>query len=382
MKKKICVITGTRADYGILRPVMDAIKGSASLQLYIIATCMHLMKEFGYTVKEIERNGYKIYKKIDISYKNDTGEAMGESVGKAIFLFSRAFVELRPDVVVVLGDRGEMLAAAVAANYLNVPVAHIHGGEISGHIDGILRHAITKLSHIHFPATKAAQRRIIKMGEEPWRVFLTGAPALDTILAGRSLSQAETLRKYGVGLKEPLVLVVQHPVSTQIKDAKPQMQTTMAAMEQIKARKIVIYPNADAGGRKMIEAIKRYKNNPAFDIYKSVPHEDYLGLMRLASVLIGNSSSGIIEAPSWDTPVVNIGIRQDGRERSANIVDVPHDKDKIIKAVKRMLGRSNGENSRKKMKNVYGDGTAGKRIGKILSAICCDRRLLQKQMAY
>jgi len=172
MKRKVCVITGTRADYGILNPVMHAIRNSKNLSLYIIATCMHLMREFGFTIREIERDGFNIYEGVDISYKEDSGEAMAYSIGKATCAFSRSLARLKPDIVIVLGDRGEMLAVAIASNYLGIPVAHIHGGEQSGHVDGILRHAITKLAHIHFPATESAKKRIIRLGEDPKKIFI------------------------------------------------------------------------------------------------------------------------------------------------------------------------------------------------------------------
>ena len=198
MKQKICVITGTRADYGILYPVMKAIKASKDLELYVVATGMHLMPEFGYTLKEIEKDGFQVYKKVDSSYKEDTGEAMADSLGKTLSAFAKTFNSLKPSIVLVLGDRGEMLAAAVAANYLNIPVAHIHGGEVSGHVDGLLRHAITKLSHIHFPATEGSKKRIIKLGEESWRIFVAGAPALDRILNEKLPTAIELAKKYDI----------------------------------------------------------------------------------------------------------------------------------------------------------------------------------------
>ena len=211
MKRKICVITGTRADYGILYPVMKKIRASGKLELYVVATGMHLMKEFGYTVREIEKDGFKIYAKVDISYKEDIGQAMAFSVGKAVSMFSKVFGKLKPAMVMVMGDRGEMLAAAIAANYMNIPVAHIHGGEISGHVDGVVRHAITKLAHIHFPATQKAKKRILNLGEEPGRVFVAGAPALDSILNGKF----ELTKKYPIAVNKPFVLLVQHPVLAQ-----------------------------------------------------------------------------------------------------------------------------------------------------------------------
>lgn len=181
-QKGICVITGTRAEYGILSSVMKAINASKYLRLFVVVTGMHLMKKFGYTIDDIKKDGLFVSAKVDISYSKDTGQAMAESFGRAVYKFSRAFLKLQPDLILILGDRGEMLAAAIGANYMNIPVAHIHGGEVSGHVDGLLRHAITKLSHIHFPATAGAGKRILRLGEEPWRVYVSGAPALDRIL--------------------------------------------------------------------------------------------------------------------------------------------------------------------------------------------------------
>lgn len=382
MKRKICVITGTRADYGIFSPVMKSIKSSNNLKLYIVATCMHLMKEFGYTVKEIEKDGFNVYEKVNISYKEDTGQAMAFSVGKAVSMFSKVFARLRPDFVLVLGDRGEMLAAAISANYANIPVAHLHGGEVSGHIDGILRHAITKLSHIHFPATESAKERILKLGEEKYRIFRVGAPAIDRILNEQLPNKGELSRKYKINDDEPLALLVQHPVSTENNNSGKQIKASLEAIKKLSLQTILIYPNADAGGRKMLCIIRQYKIYSFIKIFKSIPHKDYLGLMKMADVLIGNSSSGITEAPSFHLPVVNIGSRQKGRERSFNIIDAPHNKNAIIKAIKKALYDKNFKEEVKQCKNPYGDGHASKRIVNVLAHIKLDKKLLQKQITY
>jgi len=382
MKRKICVITGTRADYGILNLVMKAIKNSHNLELYIIATCMHLMKEFGCTVKEIEKDGFNIYEKINISYRKDTGQAMAFSVGKAVSEFSISLDRLKPDVVVVLGDRGEMLAAAIAANYLNIPVAHIHGGEVSGHIDGLMRHAITKLSHVHFPATTKSAQRILRLGEEKWHIFVSGAPALDRILKKQVTKLSELVKKYKINKNQPLLLVAQHAVNAEALNAAGQMKVTLEAINNFKLQTIVIYPNADAGGRSIIKVIKKYIKHPFFKIFNNIPHKDYLGLLNIAAALIGNSSSGIVEAPSFKLPVINIGNRQKGRERSINVIDVPHDKNMIIKAIKKALFDKKFREQLKKCKNPYGDGHASERIVKILSSIKLGNRLLQKQITY
>ena len=382
MSRKVCVITGTRADYGILYPVMKAITNSPNLDLYIIATGMHLMKEFGYTVKEIERDGFRIFEKLDIFYKNDTGKAMANSTGKAIMKFSGSLAILKPDIMVVLGDRGEMLAAAIAANYLSIPVAHIHGGEISGHVDGVFRHAITKLSHLHFAATKKSYERILRLGEEPWRVFLVGAPSLDTILKSK-ITDSGGLKKYGIDCGKPYILVVQHPVLEEKDKAEMQIKITLEAVKEFKLSTIIIYPNADAGGRRMIKIIQRYCHNHDFmKCFASIPHEDYLGLLKISAVLIGNSSSGIIEAPVFKIPVINIGSRQEGRERSGNIIDVGYDKEMISRAVKKTLSDEKFRLQIKNCENAYGDGHAGRRIAKILSEADIGKKLLHKQMTY
>ena len=382
LKRKICVVTGTRADYGILYPVMKAIQASLKLRLYVVATSMHLMKEFGYTVEEIEKDGFKIYDKINISYKKDTGSAMANSVGKAVVLFSKCFKKLKPDIVVILGDRGEMLAAALSASYMNIPIAHIHGGELSGHVDGALRHAITKLSHIHLPASQNSKERIIKLGENPNNVFVGGAPALDRILNENVPDKKYLYKKYEIKPGEPFAILVQHPVSTEIDEAGKQIKYSIEALAELKIKTIIVYPNADAGGRRMIKVIKEHENNPYINTFKSIPHKDYLGLMKIASVLVGNSSSGIIEAPSYKLPAVNIGTRQMGRERSKNVIDASYAKKAIKKAVKKALFNKEFKKQLRKCRNPYGDGLASRRIIKVLHSIKLDKLLLQKQMIY
>jgi len=381
MRRKICVITGSRADYGILVPVLKKIKADKRCRLYIIATGMHLMNEFGYTLKEIAKDGFNIYRNIDISYRQDTGHAMAESVGKAVSAFSKNFRKLKPDIILLLGDRGEMLAAAIAANYLNIVVAHIHGGEVSGHVDGLLRHAITKLAHIHFPASLAAGERIRKLGEEKKRIFVVGAPALDRILKEALPSKEQLYLKYGLDKNKPFMLLVQHPVSFETAKAAEQIGITLSALKQFKIPTVLIYPNADAGAREMIKVIKNFKE-PFFKSLKSVPHRDYLGLMKYASLLIGNSSSGIIEAPSFKLAVVNIGSRQDRRERTCNVIDVPYRKEAIILGIKKSLYNRQYQNKLKKCRNPYGGGQASKRIAKVLTLIKLDSKLLEKKITY
>lgn len=380
--RKIAVVTGTRAEYGMLKPVLRAIKRHPRLSIALIVTGMHLSKEFGYTVREIKKDGFKIAAKIDVLHRKDTGAAMAKSIGKCIEKMAETLERLKPDFLVLLGDRSEMLAGSVAASYAGIPIAHIHGGESSGSIDDLVRHAITKLAHIHFPATDESASRIMKMGEDASRVFVVGAPSLDTILNERLPTPAEISKKYGLNSSKPILLVVQHPVVTEADEAASQIKETLDAIVGLKYQTILIYPNADAGGRRMIKVIKRYERHPFIKSFKSTPYADYLALMRVADVIVGNSSSGIIEAPSFHLPAVNIGSRQKGRERSMNVIDVGHKKEEIIKAIKKALQDERFRAAVRKCRNPYGDGKAGIRIAETLSKIEITPKLIQKRIVY
>ena len=260
MKRKVAVVTGTRAEYGVLYPVLKAIEQHPKLQLLLVATGMHLSREFGYTVEELEKDGFRVDAKVDMLLSDDTSSAMSKSVGIGIIGLTQTWEQLEPEVIVVLGDRVEPLAAAISGAYMNIPIAHIHGGDASkGGLDESARHAITKFAHIHFPATKQSAQRIVKMGEDRWRVHTVGSPALDTILNEPLLSAKTVARKLGLDLSRPVILVLQHPVTTQVENAAEQMRQTLQAIVGLQYPAVVIYPNSDAGGRRMIEAIKQYE---------------------------------------------------------------------------------------------------------------------------
>jgi len=380
--RRIAVITGTRAEYGIFKSVLKEIRANAELQLSLIVMGMHLSTEFGYTVSEVEKDGFKIAAKIDVLHREDTEASMAKSIGECLSRAAEVLDRMVPDILLVLGDRSEMLVGAVAATYMSIPIAHIHGGEVSGNVDEPVRHAITKLAHIHFPATKQSAKRIIRMGEEPWRVHVVGAPGLDFILSKKVPEPKKRAAKYGLDLSKPIVLVLQHSVVTEADEAANQIRETLEAIKELKQQTVLIYPNADAGGRRMIKVIEKYQKYSFIKTFKSVGHEDYLSLMRLASALVGNSSSGIIEAPSIGLPVVNIGTRQMGRQRAGNVIDVDYDREEIVKAVKKAIWDQDFREKVKHCKNPYGDGKAGKRIAKVLSEVDLGKRLLEKRMTY
>lgn len=382
--RKILIVTGTRADYGIYSSIFKAIRNQKSLELEIVAAGMHLISEFGNTLSLIENDGFTVTAKIKVPYNTDTKLSMAKNVGAMTTKFSDILAKLKPDILMILGDRGEMLAAATAAVYLGVPVAHIHGGEVSGTVDEVARHAITKLSHIHFAATKKSAKRIENLGERPENIFVVGAPSLDTII-NRELPNAEKLSDqldFNVLASARPVVIVQHPVTSQIDQAGNQIDVTLKVIKETGLPAVIIYPNSDAGGRAMIKVIKSYRDTPNFHIYESLPHVTYLGLLREAAVLVGNSSSGIIEAPLFKLPVVNIGTRQDGRERSANVIDVKQSAVEIKKAVAKAITDNSFKKRVVNCKSPYGRGTAGVQIADILAAINLDEKLINKRITY
>jgi len=377
MKRKILYISGTRADYGLMRLVLRSIHTHPDLSLDIVVTGMHLMEEFGNTLDEIKEDGFR-YHIVDVQYDDDTKESMALFIGKFIQKLVPVIHTLQPDIILVLGDRGEMLAGAIVGVYLSIPVAHIHGGEVTTTVDDYARHAITKLASIHFPATEKSAKRILSMGEDTSRIFVVGAPGLDQILNEPLLTRDELAQKYQLDFSQPVLLVVQHPVTLEVDNAPGQIHETLEAVVSFRYQTIVIYPNADAGGRAMIEVIKKYEQLPNLKIFSSIPHKDYLSLLQYVSVLIGNSSSALIEAPSFGLSVVNIGTRQMGREQSDNVIDAIYDRKNIGECIDRAIHDNKSREKAKLCRNPYGDGKASKRISEILSKIDINEDLFIK----
>lgn len=362
MLKKILYISGTRADYGLMKTTLLAIQKNPGLKLEIAATGMHLMPEFGSTIKEIEKDKLKI-SRINAVYKKDNKESMANFIGKFICLLTEKIKKIKPDIILVMGDRAEMLAGAVVGAYLGIPVAHIHGGEVSSTVDDAVRNSITKLADFHLPATKKSAERIIRMGEDKNRVKIIGAPGLEDSFKNK-LSEREIIKKYKIDDKKPLLIVIQHPVSEEARKSGQQMEQTMRAVKELKYQTIVIYPNADAGGREMIKVIEKYRHLPFVKIYKSIPREDFAGLMKIANVLIGNSSAGMVESASFNLPVINIGTRQNGRERGNNVFDVNYNKKAIKKAIEKTVNAK-----KRKYKNPYFLENTEEKIAKILEKL-------------
>ncbi|TSC91526.1 MAG: UDP-N-acetylglucosamine 2-epimerase [Parcubacteria group bacterium Licking1014_17] len=382
-KRRICIVTGSRAEYGLLSSTMKAIAKNSKLDLAIVACGMHLESEFGSTFQEINKDGFNINATVKMTPVDDSAESMAKSVGVGILGLVDAFKKIKPDVVLVLGDRVEAFASSIASVYSNIPVAHIHGGDKNRNVDEVIRHTITKLAHIHFPATENSRKRIIKMGEEKDRVFMVGAPGLDFIQDEKLISPDEIFKKYNLNPAEPAILVIQHPVTTELKMAGKQMEETLKALVFLGYQSVIIYPNADAGGRAMIKVLEKYTAKyPFLKTYKSIPRTDYLSLMNLVNVMAGNSSSGIIETSVFHLPVVNIGIRQKGRERSSNVIDVPHDRRKIVTAIRKCIFDKTYLRKVKNCRNPYGKGGTGEKIARILSNFSLTPNLLKKAITY
>ena len=380
MKKKILVTTGTRAEYGILRSLLGELQKSSKIELILIVTGTHLSKKHGYTIREIKKDGFKINGKIKMIPKKNEKRDLTKEIGNGIIQFTDIFHKFKPDINIVFGDRDEMLASAIAASHLNIINAHIAGGDKSGGIDEYNRHAITKLSNMHFTTTENSRRRVIKMGEDPKFVFNTGSLAIDNIKNNIS-SKSSIEKKLKLKLMGDEIILIQHPVTTQVELVKKQIDNTLNSIVRLKKRTIMISPNSDAGSDIILDRLKEFSNK--FDylsFYSNLPRCDFLGLLKYCGVLVGNSSSGIAEASYFSIPVVNIGIRQFGRERGVNVIDIKEFKSKEIeKCIRKALKKKNEHKLVKN--NLYGNGSSAKQIIKILEK-SLPNDLIQKHITY
>ncbi len=364
------VVTCARSDFGLYMPLITAIEAHPELELEIIATGSHLSPRFGMTVEEIEAAGFRIHERIESLVDEDTPESVARSIANGVAGFARLFARWRPSVLVVLGDRFDMFPAALAALPFRIPVAHIAGGEITeGAIDDALRHSLTKLSHLHFVAMEEYGRRVLQMGEEPWRVIVSGALAIDNCRNASLASAEETARRFGFDLAQPVALVTYHPVTLEYDRTSEQINNLLAALDKSGVQCLFTYPNADTAGRQVIEAIELFCSGRADrHVIVNAGQSGYLNLMSVVSVMVGNSSSGLVEAPSFKLPVVNIGTRQAGRVCMGNVIHSGYSVDDIAAGLRRALS-ADFRRSLDELKNAYGDGHAAERIVHRLAAI-------------
>jgi len=382
MKRKICIVTGTRGEYGILKPLLEKIKNSSNLELKLIISGMHLLKKYGYTIKEIERDGFCIDAIVNMYGKKSLDKNYhANALAKGIEGFAKALLKIKPNILVVFGDRLEPLAATLAASTLRIPIAHIQGGDNtkSGHIDESIRHSISQYAHIHFSATKEHSKRLLKMGQESWRIFEVGSLGLDSIRKEKFIKKKELFKEFNINLNELLAVCIFHPLHLEAEFAGKYMHEILESLNDFKIQSVVIYPNNDKGSDDIIKEIEKFRNNKLFKIFPSLSHSKFLNILKYADVLIGNSSSGIIETPSLGLSVLNVGLRNFGRQHANNVKFLTIvKKNKIIKVLNFIFNDKKFKVQVKKCKNPYGDGHSSQKITKVLNKIKLNDELLRK----
>jgi UDP-hydrolysing UDP-N-acetyl-D-glucosamine 2-epimerase len=382
--RKICVVIGSRANYSSIKSAMKAIQDHPDLELQVIAGASAVLDRYGSVVNLIEKDGFKPAAKVFMLIEGENPATMAKSTGLGLLELPTIFDQLQPDVVLTVGDRFETMATTLAAAYMNIPLAHTMGGEVTGTIDESIRHAVTKFAHIHFPACTDAKERIIKLGERPEDVYLVGCPRIDLVaevLAKDQNGLGPDLFKEGVGgtfnLDEPFVLLSQHSVTTEYGEGERQITETLMALYDLGIPVIALWPNSDAGSEDISRGMRKFRehcDDTKFRFFKNLPTDVYISLMKRTACLVGNSSSGIREGAFIGTPVVNIGTRQNMRQRGSNVIDVDHNRSAIADAVAQQV-----KHGRYEMEPIYGDGHAGERIADVLSK--CEWQL-QKLITY
>ncbi len=374
---RVCVVTGTRAEYGLLRAVMAALKRDRAFDLRLIASAMHLVREFGFTYREIEADGFRIDAKVRMLQPGDTPAAAAKSMGVGAVGFVGAYRRLAPDLVLLLGDRFEALAAASTALVMGIPIAHLSGGDVTeGAFDDAIRHAITKMAHLHFTASEEAAARVRQMGEEPRRVFAVGDPGLDSLRKMKLVPRAALERDLGFGFRKRNLLVTFHPVTLDRAPSTRQFAVLLEALAALGPGVGLLFtkPNADPEGRALIAMLEKFVRGRAnAAAFASLGHRRYLSAMAVCDAVVGNSSSGLLEAPSLRKPTVNIGSRQAGRLRARTVIDCPVEAGAIKRAIENAFAMRVG-----KVANPYGDGHTAERIVVILKRIGDPKDLLRK----
>lgn len=379
-KKKIAIIAGSRGEWGYYQPIIREIEKRPDLDYGLVVSNMHLLDRFGSSIDHIREGGFKIEASIHNTLDGYNQLTMVKSLSIFMLQLPEILQNMGADFVLIGGDRGEQLMAAIVGAHLYLPVGHIQAGELSGNIDGVTRHAITRFAHVHFAANADAAERLLTMGEEPFRIHMVGAPQLDDLINGKSTPKRKLFKKLGLTGRKPLIMVAQHPVTEEFERAGEQTRETLIAVKKFDAEVVVIHSNSDAGSAAVSDAITKNRT-PHMKIFPNLSREDYAGLMRCADVLVGNSSSGILEAPSFELPAVNVGNRQKSRLQGVNVINAPCRADAVEKAIARALSPA----FRKTLKNCvnpYGNGDSAKRIVDIIASTPHTEELLVKRITY
>ena len=381
--RKVCVVIGSRANYSSIKSVMVAIQDHSSLELQLVLGASALLDRYGAVAEQIKEDGFEPLAEVFMLIEGENPTTMAKSTGVGLMELPTIFERIKPDIVLTVGDRFETMATTLASAYMNIPIAHTMGGEVSGTIDESIRHAVTKFAHIHFPASREAEERIKKLGEREQDIYMVGCPRIDLVadILNNGVKNLDHSLSDGVGdkinINESFVLVSQHPVTTEHGEGEKQITMTLEAVLKTGLPAIILWPNADAGSDDISRGIRMWREK-GFDnkmhFYKNLPIDHYVTLMKKTSCLVGNSSSGIREGAFIGTPVVNIGTRQEKRERGSNVIDVKNDKDDIYNAINKQLNHGPYQSE-----PIYGDGNAGKNIANILSS--CKWKI-QKRITY
>lgn len=384
--KKIAVVTGSRAEYGNIYLMLKKIQESKNLELLLYVTGIHLLEKYGKTIKLIKKDKLQIHKIIPMYPQEEISspEALGNAISLAIQGFTNAFHDDKPDLLLVPGDRFEVFSAVIAAASLDIPIAHIQGGDSSesSQVDEWIRHSISKFAHLHFPACKSSAERLKKMGEEEWRIHNVGGVSLDQIYEMQLLEKEVIFKKLGLNIDETTVLCVYHPYIPEAEKAGEQMEEILTTIRQMNLQAIIIYPNNDLGSDKIIRVIESNSNIKNFKIFRNIPRFDYLSLLKNIDLFIGNSSSGIVEAPTFNLPFLNIGSRNRGRETGNNTINISTiNVEKIKFEINRALS-AEFKSICQKTVNPYGNGKASEKIVKILEDLKIDKKFLSKILTY
>ena len=384
--KKILAITGIRSEYDILYPVLEKLNSDPDFELQVLVTGAHLSERYGKTVDIIERDGFAIAERVNNLLDSDDKMSRVISLGNQIPAFAKVFNRVKPDIVLVVGDREEAITVSLTGAYMDIPVAHIAGGDIAkdGNIDNSVRYATSKFAHIHFTILEQHKQTLLKLGEDGWRIFTVGNPALDRFLATPVLNKKQIAENIGFDIANDKYLVlIQHPIITDVENEARNIRETLDAVIESGYKCLINYPNSDAGNFAIIEAYEEYvKKYKQLYVFKNLDRLNYINILRNASCLLGNSSSGIIEAPSLGLPVVNIGSRQHGRIQAGNVVFVENDKIQIKTAISKALTDTTYINSVMAIKNPYGDGHSSSKIVEVLRNIELNDKLVHKNITY
>jgi UDP-N-acetylglucosamine 2-epimerase (non-hydrolysing)/GDP/UDP-N,N'-diacetylbacillosamine 2-epimerase (hydrolysing) len=392
-KRKIAVFTGNRAEYGLQYPVLKEVHQHPKLDCHLLVSGAHLDENFGRTLEEIRNDGFYIDSEVKIDMGSDSKVSTANAIGSGVLSISSALQKFMPDIFVVSADRFEGFAALIASTQMNIPTAHIEGGDITegGALDDSVRHAMTKLAHLHFTTNEQSSNRILAMGEESWRVHTVGFPVIDLIAEKRYAASEEIVRQLSLDLSRPIILFTQHSVTTEFEDSFAQLKPSLDAIRELSSRGVQVimtYPNNDAGGEAIVVSIKALDSEslPGIQVHRSLGRYAYHGVLALAwnpdvkVACVGNSSSGIKETPAFGCPTVNIGSRQEGRLRGNNVLDAGYSCKEIVSAVERCFDNEGFREKCKKTNNPYYIGNAGKKIASVLAEVPLDQKLLRKLM--